>query len=165
MAQILTIPFILLSISCRLYLQAVLNHHHGAWLARNQDQNQWLQVKFAQRVEIRRVATQGRPNSDQWVKSYKLNYSSDGLLFYQYQTNKNQTVSSFADALTVTSLFSQRSSTTRNLTDSARKRNLSSLTENHAKRPPRRDAGWFIVRYFTHFQFVMLSVHSAHKII
>jgi len=112
-------------------------------------------VKFDQRVEIRRVATQGRPNSNQWVKSYKLNYSSDGLLFYQYRANKNQTVSSFADALTVTSLFSQRSSTTRNLTDSARKRNFSRLTENYPNLPPRRDAGWFIVGYFTHFQFAM----------
>ena len=80
-----------------MYLQAA--SHHGAWLARTQDQNQWLQVKFAQRVEIRRVATQGRPNSNQWVTSYKLNYSSDGLLFHQYRTNKNQTVSSFADAM------------------------------------------------------------------
>lgn len=80
-------------ISCRLYLLK------NAWIARTADQNQWLQVKFVQRVEIRRVATQGRPNSDHWVTSYMLNYSSDGLLFYQYRTNKNQTVSSFDDAM------------------------------------------------------------------
>ena len=86
-----------MSISCRLYLQA--SSHDGAWLASTQDQNQWLQVKFAQRVEIRRVATQGRPNAYQWVKSYMLNYSPDGVLFYQYRTNQNQTVSSFADAM------------------------------------------------------------------
>ena len=76
-------------VSCRLHFM------DSAWYARTQDQNQWLQVKFAQRVEIRRVATQGRPNSNQWVKSYTLTYSSDGLLFYQYRTNTNQTVSSF----------------------------------------------------------------------
>ena len=75
--------------------------HHGAWLASTNDQNQWLQVKFAQRVEIRRVATQGRPNSDQWVTSYMLNYSSDGVLFYQYQTNRNQTVSSYLDVVLI----------------------------------------------------------------
>ena len=94
-----------LSVSCRLYLQVVSNVHHGAWLAGIRDQNQWLQVKFAQRVEIRRVATQGRPNVSQWVKSYKLNYSSDGLLFYQYRTNNNQTVSSFADTLLLSCFF------------------------------------------------------------
>lgn len=73
----------------------------SAWYARTQDQNQWLQVKFAQRVEIRRVATQGRPSGDQWVKSYTLTYSSDGLLFYQYRTNKNKTVSSFLGVLLI----------------------------------------------------------------
>lgn len=73
----------------------------SAWYARTQDQNQWLQVKFAQRVEIRRVATQGRPNGNQWVKSYTLTYSSDGLLFYQYRTNKSQTVSSFVGVLLI----------------------------------------------------------------
>jgi len=73
----------------------------SAWYARTQDQNQWLQVKFAQRVEIRRVATQGRPNGNQWVKSYTLTYSSDGLLFYQYRTNKSQTVSTFVGVLLI----------------------------------------------------------------
>ena len=84
-----------IDISCRLYLL------QKAWVARTVDQNQWLQVKFVERVEIRRVATQGRPKSNQWVTSYMLNYSSDGLLFYQYRTNKNQTVSSSADALSI----------------------------------------------------------------
>ena len=84
-----------MNISCRLYLL------HSAWCSRTNDQNQWLQIKFAQRVEITRVATQGRHNANNWVKSYKLNYSSDGLQFYQYQTNQNQTVSSFADALLI----------------------------------------------------------------
>ena len=91
-----------IDISCRLYLL------QKAWIARTVDQNQWLQVKFVQRVEIRRVATQGRPKSNQWVTSYMLNYSSDGLLFYQYRTNKNQTVSSFADALSILMISTQQ---------------------------------------------------------
>ena len=82
-----------MDISCRLYLLQT------AWVARTQDKNQWLQVKFAQQVEIRRVATQGRRHYNGWVTSYKLNYSSDGLLFYQYRTNRNQSVSSFSDAM------------------------------------------------------------------
>lgn len=93
-----------MDISFRLNLLHAASHI-GAWLARLSDQNQWLQVKFAQRVEIRRVATQGRPGANQWVKSYTLNYSSDGLLFDQYQTNRNQIVSSFADALLIPLFF------------------------------------------------------------
>ena len=109
--------------SCRLYLQA--GSHHGAWLASTNDQNQWLQVKFAQRVEIRRVATQGRPNSDQWVTSYKLNYSSNSLLFYQYRTNKNQTVSSFGDVLSIPLFLQCRYNLSfSNLNDSVSRRDL-----------------------------------------
>lgn len=89
-------PFERMGISCRLYLL------QNAWCARTNDQNQWLQVKFAQRVEIRRVATQGRHRyTNQWVQSYALNHSSNGLLFYQYRTTRNQTVSSFADVLLI----------------------------------------------------------------
>jgi len=85
-----------MDIPCRLYLWQT------AWCAGTSDKNQWLQVKFAQRVEIRRVATQGRPRGgNQWVQSYTLNYSSDGVLFHQYQTNRNQTVSSFADVMLI----------------------------------------------------------------
>lgn len=82
--------------SCRLHLHAT-SSHNGGWSSLTSDQNQWLQVKFGQRVEIRRVATQGRQAlfHYQWVTSYTLNYSSDGLLFYHYRTNKNQTVGSF----------------------------------------------------------------------
>ena len=88
-----------MDIPCRLYLR------NTAWLAGTNDQNQWLLVKFAQRAEIRRVATQGRPRySSQWVQSYSLNYSSDGFLFHQYRTNRNQTVSSFADVLFLRSM-------------------------------------------------------------
>ncbi|KAL9982723.1 hypothetical protein ACROYT_G004806 [Oculina patagonica] len=76
----------------RLNLVAVSSHTYGCWASKASDLNQWLQVKFGQRVEIKRVATQGRHNVDQWVKSYTLNYSSDGLVFEQYQTNKNETV-------------------------------------------------------------------------
>ncbi|XP_022799083.1 lactadherin-like [Stylophora pistillata] len=70
----------------------VTSNSVGGWCAKVIDPNQWLQVKFGQRVVIRRVATQGRQNYDQWVTSYSLRYSSDGLVFHHYQTNTNQTV-------------------------------------------------------------------------
>lgn len=65
---------------------------NGAWVSRTTDQLQWLQVKFGQQVEIRRIATQGRHRFNEWVKSYSLRFSMDGVLFIQYETNKNQTV-------------------------------------------------------------------------
>ena len=104
-----TVPLLLSSdgpvnTSCRLHLHAS-SSHNGGWSSLTKDQNQWLQVNFSQRVEIRRVATQGRHNGNQWVESYKLTYSSDGLLFYQYQTNRNQTVSSFLDVLLIPLVF------------------------------------------------------------
>lgn len=64
----------------------------GGWAAQINDKNQWLQVKFGQRVEIRGVATQGRHNFYQWMTSYSLRYSSDGMVFHHYQTNTKQTV-------------------------------------------------------------------------
>ena len=95
-STLLESPYLLnVIISCRLHFM------HSAWYAGTHDQNQWLQVNFSQRVEIRRVATQGRHNSNQWVTSYMLNYSSDGVLFYQYQTNRNQTVSSYLDVVLI----------------------------------------------------------------
>ena len=77
----------------------------ASWVARVKNQLQWLQVKFGQQVEIRRVATQGRLNENQWVKSYTLNYSSDGLLFKQYQTNKHETVSFYYINYSVLQVF------------------------------------------------------------
>ena len=95
-STLLESPYLLnVIISCRLHFM------HSAWYAETHDQNQWLQVNLSRRVEIRRVATQGRHNSNQWVTSYMLNYSSDGVLFYQYQTNRNQTVSSFLDVVLI----------------------------------------------------------------
>ena len=71
-------------------------HSHTLWAAGSNDVFQWIQVKFGQRVIIRAVSTQGRHTSyNQWVKSYSLNYSSDGLSFRRYQNNKHLTVSIF----------------------------------------------------------------------
>ena len=105
--QFRTSPDGLEIISCRLHLHAT-SSHNGGWSSLKNDQKQWLQVKFGQRVEIRRVSTQGRQALvvTQWVTSYMLNYSSDGLLFYQYRTNKNQTVSSLTHK-SVDSVFFQ----------------------------------------------------------
>ena len=60
----------------------------GAWSARYNDHGQWIQIDLRRTMEIRRVAIQGRPDADQWVKSYTLFYSQDGGHFYPYENNK-----------------------------------------------------------------------------
>lgn len=55
------------------------------WAARVNDVNQWLQVDFLQNVTLSKLATQGRYNYPQWVKSYFLSYSVDGSAFQNYK--------------------------------------------------------------------------------
>ena len=55
------------------------------WAARSNDQNQWLQVDLESvETDIRRVETQGSSAHNQWVESYKLQYSNDGVNFKYY---------------------------------------------------------------------------------
>ena len=64
----------------------------GSWTAHKSDKNQWLQVDLLREESVvTSVATQGRnrnpfwgPHS-QWVKSYKLQYSNNGVDFEYYK--------------------------------------------------------------------------------
>ena len=56
----------------------------GGWAAAVNDVNQFLQIKFGQIYQISGVATQSRADSNQWVKSYKLQYSTDGSSWTDY---------------------------------------------------------------------------------
>ena len=73
----------------RLNFQAQINSQGvttqiGGWAALTNDQNQYLQIKFGQIFQITGVATQGRADAAQWVKSYKLEYSTDGSSWTLY---------------------------------------------------------------------------------
>ena len=57
----------------------------GAWSARTNNGNQWLQVYFGRETTVTKVATQGRYDSDQWVMSYSLSYSVDGSHWAWYR--------------------------------------------------------------------------------
>ncbi|XP_078344750.1 uncharacterized protein LOC144630294 [Oculina patagonica] len=62
----------------------------GSWSAASSDLDQpWLQVDFQEKVTVTKVATQGRLLDSnlyyQWVKSYSLNYSHDGVDFEGYE--------------------------------------------------------------------------------
>ena len=60
----------------------------GAWVALTNDENQWLQIELINPyVKITRVATQGRNGQTtlNWVTSYNLTYSNDGVKFHIYK--------------------------------------------------------------------------------
>ena len=67
----------------RLNLKATKSNS-GAWSAKKNSVGQWFQVDFGTVVEVRRVATQGRQNRNQWVTSYTLAYSNNGADFVPY---------------------------------------------------------------------------------
>ena len=65
----------------------------GAWVPRDKNSEQWLQVDLGpQRTTVKMVATQGRYGRSQWVKTYKLQYSSDGGSFRDYKKVNNSEV-------------------------------------------------------------------------
>jgi len=52
----------------------------GSWASGGNNPYQWLQVDLGNSTRITGVATQGRQDTSQWVKSYSLS-SSDGQFF------------------------------------------------------------------------------------
>lgn len=69
---------------CRLNTKAE-DEKKGAWAAKDNDENQWLQVNLGQCTRISKIATQGENGeSTNHVKSYSLSYSRDGENFVAY---------------------------------------------------------------------------------
>ena len=60
-------------------------NHRWSWSARTNNHRQWFQVNFVDPMKVKGVATQGRQDANQWVKSYTVSYSSDGMTFYPYK--------------------------------------------------------------------------------
>ena len=67
----------------------------GAWCARRNDRTQWLQVDFGGLTRVTRISTQGRQNSDQWVTSYYLGYSKNGIRYFPYREGRSTKVTIF----------------------------------------------------------------------
>ena len=57
----------------------------GAWSARSNDANQWIQVALGSYTKLTGIATQGRNGANQWVTKYQLQYSDDGVIFHFYK--------------------------------------------------------------------------------
>ena len=57
----------------------------GAWIAAQDDANQWLQVDLGiQHTKVTRVATQVKLGGKLWVTRYKLQYSNDTVNMQDY---------------------------------------------------------------------------------
>ena len=61
----------------------------GAWSAGSLDASQWLQIDLAVYTGVTGLATQGRYSYNQWVTTYKVQHSHDGVNF-QYYTVQGQ---------------------------------------------------------------------------
>ena len=63
------------------------NGRTGAWSSKTNDANQWLQIEFSRPTTIVEVSTQGRAGGThiQYVTSYTLSYSDDGVSFQPYK--------------------------------------------------------------------------------
>lgn len=57
----------------------------SSWSAGQNDENQWIQIDLDKILTLTKIVTQGRHNSDQWVKSYLVSYSLDGQTFQNYK--------------------------------------------------------------------------------
>ena len=61
---------------------------YGSWAAGTNNVNQWFQVDFGTWTKVRAIATQGRQDSNEWVKSYSVTFSYDNV-FYRTVNDEN----------------------------------------------------------------------------
>jgi len=60
----------------------------GGWCADDSDKNPYLQVDLINNTMITALATQGLPGNGNLALRYKLNYSCDGQVWFEYQQGK-----------------------------------------------------------------------------
>ena len=60
----------------------------NSWIPTTLDKNQYLQVDFGKKTDVKGISTQGRGNHHQFVKTYTISYSDDGENFKPYMNNK-----------------------------------------------------------------------------
>ncbi|KAL9976334.1 hypothetical protein ACROYT_G013624, partial [Oculina patagonica] len=69
----------------------------GGWVSGINDAYQWLQIDLGHRnTRVTRVATQGRNAYDQWVATFKLQHSNDGVTFKYYREQGQSADKEFA---------------------------------------------------------------------
>ena len=65
----------------RLHFLSSGSGKYGSWAAGANNAEQYFQVDFGTWTQITAVATQGRQDSSQWVKTYSLSFSYDGVFW------------------------------------------------------------------------------------
>ena len=63
----------------RLHFLSAGSGRYGSWAAGANNVQQWFQVDFGSWTKVTAVATQGRQDSNQWVKTYSISYSYDSV--------------------------------------------------------------------------------------
>ena len=75
----------------RLHFLSAGSGKYGSWAASANNENQWFQVDLGSWTKVSAVATQGRQDADQWVKTYSLSSSYDGV-FWETVNNEHDVV-------------------------------------------------------------------------
>ena len=65
----------------RLHFLSAGSGRYGSWAAGANNAQQWFQVDFGSWTKVTAVATQGRQDSNQWVKTFSMSYSYDGVFY------------------------------------------------------------------------------------
>ena len=65
-------------------------HGNKCWIAQHSNTNQWLQIDFKYKATVTEILTQGRREKNQWVKSYTVAYSDDGINFKTFKGDRGQ---------------------------------------------------------------------------
>lgn len=77
---------------CRLNTQR-RGRYRGAWSARANNRHQWLQIDVGCQAVVYGIATQGRQDLGQWVKTYRVMSSRDGVRWRWYRVRRRAVVS------------------------------------------------------------------------
>ncbi|XP_055958871.1 uncharacterized protein LOC126830395 [Patella vulgata] len=64
----------------------------SGWLAQYNDKKQYIQVDLGEPIQVTAIATQGRPDRNEWVREFKLSISNDGINFNFYYIGNNVTL-------------------------------------------------------------------------
>ena len=67
----------------------------GGWIAKIRNTQQWIQVDLEKPSTLKGVATQGRYDAYQYVKSYLVTYSGNGRRFYPYKEGSRTRVTCY----------------------------------------------------------------------
>ena len=63
----------------RLHFLSAGSGRYGSWAAGANNAQQWFQVDFGSWTKVTAIRTQGRQDSNQWVKTYSISYSYDSV--------------------------------------------------------------------------------------